>query len=397
MHVIIVGAGPTGAALAYLLTRRGIEVTLLEREKTFDRTFRGEALMPGGVDAIAQMGLETEFAQLPQRAVECSELHVDGTLVFRYDGSEMRGANAVRVVSQPALLDMLTTAAARSPAFQLRLGASVQRLQVETESVRVSARCNGQEETIAGDFVIGADGRGSIVRAQAGLSLTRLAFPFDVAWFSVPMPPTQREDPRFQAFTRKGRTVVLYPSWNDSLRVGLNVAPKEAGTPPSKFQLVEEIAGIIGEPYAAFLRENADAIAEPVRLKVLFGRAPRWSAPRVLLLGDAAHPMSPVRAQGINLALRDALVAANHIVPAASDGLEAVQNAAESIQREREPEVEESQRLQLASSRPPPPARSPLLRATLLPLLRRLGVMRRQFLKSEMPLRHGICDVRLSV
>jgi 2-polyprenyl-6-methoxyphenol hydroxylase-like FAD-dependent oxidoreductase len=78
MRVLISGAGPTGCALAYLLARRGLDVVLLERETTFDRVFRGEALMPSGVDAIAQMGLQEPFRQLPQRQVECMELFVEG-------------------------------------------------------------------------------------------------------------------------------------------------------------------------------------------------------------------------------------------------------------------------------------------------------------------------------
>ena len=397
MRIIIVGAGPAGAALACLLARRGIEVVLIERETGFERTFRGEALMPGGIEAIRQMGLGDAFSTLPQRVVECMELHVEGTRIFRAEGPEFSGPNAVHVVSQPALLGMLVSEAARSSGFELRMGTAVVGLEADRDAVRVRVRHNGHEETISADFVIGADGRGSIVRARAGLTLTRHAFPFDVAWFSTPMSGSQQADPRFQAFVRNGNTVVIYPSWNDSLRVGLNIPPGMGDGTPDRSELLEEIASITGENTGAFFREQADSIADPVRLKVLFGRCRNWSAPRVLILGDAAHPMSPVRAQGINLAIRDAVIAANHLVKAAEGGIESLQSAAEAIQLEREPEILASQRLQLAGSRPPPPARSRFLRSTLLPILRRTGVMRRQFLKAEVPLRHGTCKVELSV
>lgn len=154
----------------------------------------------------------------------------------------------------------------------------------------------------------------------------------------------------------------------------------------------------MGEPYATFIRERKNEIAEPVMLKILFGRCPQWTARRTLLLGDAAHPMSPMRAQGINLALRDAIVAANHLVPAfASGDADQAQAAAERVQPERDPEIIESQRFQIAVAEPPPPARSAFLRATVLPVLRRMGVIKRLFLRAEIPLRHGVVPVRLAV
>ena len=101
-------------------------------------------------------------------------------------------------------------------------------------------------------------------------------------------------------------------------------------------------------------------IEGPIRLSVLVGRCPMWTAPGVLLLGDAAHPMSPVRAQGINLALRDAVVAANHLVPALTGqgGADAVDAACRAVQAEREPEIERAQRLQRRESRGQGDARS---------------------------------------
>jgi 2-polyprenyl-6-methoxyphenol hydroxylase-like FAD-dependent oxidoreductase len=118
----------------------------------------------------------------------------------------------------------------------------------------------------------------------------------------------------------------------------------------------------------------------------------------LLLLGDAAHPMAPVRAQGINLALRDAIVAANHLVPALAtrDG-DAIAAAAARVQQEREPEVVVIQRLQQAAMQLPLPLRSTLLRGTVAPILRRTGAMKRMILKSEIPFRHGVTDVRLAV
>ncbi len=400
MRILIVGAGPTGAALSFLLARRGIEVVLLEREVGFDRVFRGEALMPSGVEAIEQMGLREQFERLPKRVVGCMEFYVDGTRVVRANWPEVAGPNAVHVVSQPALLEMLTRAAAVHPGFELRMGSLVRHVEVTGDGVKLLVQCSGAEHELRGDFVVGADGRSSVVRARAGLSLERLPFPFDVAWFSLPVSPDQRDDPRFVAYSRKGRSVGLYPSWDDRLRVGLNVPMGSAGRHSASLgtDLLEDAAATVGEPYASFFRDHAGEVADPVVFKILFGRCRRWSAPRLMLLGDAAHPMSPIRAQGINLALRDAIVAANHLVPAIRSGrIEALESAVGRIHAERAPEIEQSQRYQVALAEPPPPARSPLLRATLLPLLRRVGVVKRLFLKAEIPLRHGVVPVELEV
>lgn len=402
MRLLIVGAGPAGAALGFLLARGGLDVVLLDRESDFDRLFRGEALMPSSMDAIAQMGLRDDFTAVPHRIIECMEFYVDGRRVLRADWPEVAGRNAVHVVSQPMFLEMITSAARRYPTFELRMSTTVRDVQVSDKGVTLEVERPGRTETIEGDFVVGADGRASTVRARAGLKLERLPFPFDVTWFSLPLPWDQHADPRFRGFSRGDAVVAIYPSWNDRLRLGCHL-PRQLQQPPQNGAsavsgILDKVTRIVDESTSDFIRRHAEETGEPMAFKVLFGRCARWSAPRILLIGDAAHPMSPVRAQGINLALRDAIVAANHLVPACQKGdFGALQEAAEKIQSEREFEIVESQRLQLMVAQPPALARSPLLRITLLPLLRRLGIVKRLFLKSEIPLRHGIVPVQLTV
>ena len=395
-RILVAGAGPAGAALSLLLARRGVEVVLVEREASFERVFRGEALMPSGLDALRQLGLGAALDALPQIAVPCMELYVEGERILRADWPELAGPNAARAVSQPALIGLLVERAAAAGACELRAGTSVVGLDMAPSHVNVTLRSATGQTTLRADAIVGADGRSSTVRALAGLKLRRSEFPGHVAWLSLPAPETQRTDPRFQAFRRGDQSVILYPSWDGRIRVGVNLIAGE--TDSRKEQLLDRIATVAGEPWAAIAREQADQVSEPVVLKVLVGRVPQWSTGRLLLLGDAAHPMAPVRAQGINLALRDAIVAANHLVPAlAAGGDEAFAAAGARVQQEREPEVAAIQRLQLEAMRLPPPARSPLLRSTLLPVLRGVGLMKRMMLSSERPLRHGTAEVRLTV
>ena len=395
-RVVVVGAGPTGAALSLILASRGVEVVLVERETSFERVFRGEALMPNGVDALRQLGVGGEVEALPHIAVPCMELFVDGTRVLRADWPEIAGANAARAVSQPALIALLVGRAAAAGPFELRSGTSIHAIDRTATHVDVTLRSAGGDVTLRADAVVGADGRSSAVRALTGIKLQRFEFPGHVAWLSLPAPDTQRADPRFQAFRRGNRSLILYPSWNGRIRVGVNLT--DADRDGSKARMLERIAAVAGDPYASIARDCADDVPEPVILKVLVGRVPQWSIGRALLLGDAAHPMAPVRAQGINLALRDAIVAANHLVPALATGDgELIAAAHARVQQEREPEISTIQRLQVEAMRLPPPARSALSRATLLPLLRTFGVMKRMMLRSEMPFRHGITEVRLTV
>jgi 2-polyprenyl-6-methoxyphenol hydroxylase-like FAD-dependent oxidoreductase len=395
-RVLVVGAGPAGAAIALLLVKRGIDVLLVEREHDFDRAFRGEVLMPGGVDALRQIGVWPQVARLPHAVVPTMELFVNHRRVVRADWKELAGDNVARAFNHSALIELLVNEAAATRRLDLRMGTALHALEVATTHVDVALRSASGHVTERADILIGADGRASTTRGLAGLKLERFEFPAEIAWLSFPTPETQRLDPRFQAFTGRHGFLVLYPSWNGYLRVGIHMRHGSADW--SKHMMLERLSDIAGEPYASLARKHAAAIPDPVRLKVLVGRSPRWSGHRVLLFGDAAHPMAPVRAQGVNLALRDAIVAANHIVQVYVSGNDADLDAALArVQSEREPEVVAIQRLQRAAMELPLPMRSALLRTTLLPLLRRTGVMKRAMLRSELPFRHGTKEIRLVV
>src|SRR3954470_14434628 len=123
-RVIIVGAGPAGMALAYLLARRGIEVTVLEAPQDFARAFRGEGVQRSGIDAFRQMGLDEAFDRLPHTEMRTVEIYSRGRLVVRAEADGL-GRGAMRAVSQPALLELLAAEAGRHPSFRLERGVSM--------------------------------------------------------------------------------------------------------------------------------------------------------------------------------------------------------------------------------------------------------------------------------
>ena len=172
----------------------------------------------------------------------------------------------------------------------------------------------GWEEERA-DLVIGCDGRGSLVRKRAGLELELLPEQYGVLWFKVPTPDRLTEGCSIMiAVAAKENPALCYTSWDGRLQYGL-VMPKGGLKDIREKDWLSKAIESAPTWLADHVVARQDEIEGPTRLNVLVGRAPEWAAPGVLLLGDAAHPMSPVRAQDINLALRDAVVTANHLVP----------------------------------------------------------------------------------
>jgi 2-polyprenyl-6-methoxyphenol hydroxylase-like FAD-dependent oxidoreductase len=381
VKVAIVGAGPAGAALALLLARRGVSVVLAERHTDFAREFRGEGLLPGGVDALQQMGLGAQLDALPQSQVDRIQLYQERRHVFTLDIPATTGVAAgPRFVSQPALLEMLVAEASRFPSFRLERGLTVRdllRAGPRVAGLRGDTHAGAHE--IPADYVIGTDGRASLVRRRSGLDREREAQSFDVVWFKVPLPEflSSRRDAR--AYLGRGHFCLMFPAPDGLLQMGWVIEKggfgelRAHGLDEWLSQLVQHVS----DDLARHLEACRSALAHPFLLDVVCDHLDEWSAPGVLLLGDAAHPMSPVGAQGINIALRDALVAANHLGPALLAGGEpaALDDAARRITRERLPEVRTIQRLQQI----PPRVlfqRSPLsglLVRRLLPFLVRSG------------------------
>ena len=173
----MVGAGPAGVATALLLARYGVDVKLVERERSFERVFRGEGLMPLGIDALFEMGLEGVLQSVPGRRVDSWDIWIDGEEVFVIpEPVEELGERAMRVVSQPALLEKLVEEASGCPSFSFERGARFRDLLHDRDGRVVGAaleKWEGREEVRA-DLVIGCDGRGSLVRKRAGLVLELL-------------------------------------------------------------------------------------------------------------------------------------------------------------------------------------------------------------------------------
>lgn len=397
-QVVIIGAGPTGLTLAMLLAQRGIAVKLIEASGSFRRIFRGEALMPSGLEAIDRMGLADVVEKIPHRAIDAWEFHIENRPIFRVDEPMESGGKPCTLVSQPALLETVLDRAAQCDRFELIQGTAVRELLWQNNRVSGVQLSSGRE--IAADLVIGADGRNSIVRQQAKLELVQVNQSFDILWFKLPTSPDFQAENVFHSVLRGQNAFGVFQGSEGNLQVGWSLN-RDSQTEWQKVDWAEKLAAASPEWLASHFRAQKDAIERPLLLSIVVGRCPQWHRPGVLLLGDAAHPMSPIRAQGINMALRDVIVATNHLVPVLqqSPNLAAIDIALAQIQAEREPEIIEIQRLQQAEVAQAELMHNyPILRhavSRLAPIIG--GRIRHSWLNRQLQLRRGFSQVNLQV
>jgi 2-polyprenyl-6-methoxyphenol hydroxylase-like FAD-dependent oxidoreductase len=343
---IVVGSGPAGALLAYMLARRGVPVTLLERQTDFSREFRGEILMPSGIAAMHEAGLRPQFDALPNLPIGTAQLFRGEHLVFTFalDGLPVRP----RVVPQPAMLEMIVAEASKFPEFKLERGVTVRDLIYEKDRV-VGVHTDTLEgpRDFRGDFVIACDGRTSVIRKRVALPQDRIMQGFDVVWGHV---PGQFPDARTaRGYIGDGHLLIMYPSPEGHTQIGWVIDKGTFGDIKKMGdRWIDELAPHVSPDVRQYLAANKTGPAHPFLLDVVCDRLREWTAPGLLLIGDAAHPMSPVGGQGINVALRDAVVTANHLGRALkmhSDEA-TLDFAARNIQAERWPEITTIQDMQ---------------------------------------------------
>ena len=310
----VVGGGPAGAVLALLLARRGVPVTLLEMHKDFDRDFRGDTVHPSILEVLDQIGLADKLLEIPHSKVTGPTLQFANGPFRPFDLGRLKTRFPyIAMIPQVRFLEFITREAAKYPEFKLVMHAQAKHLLEEKGTV-VGVRYlgeDGQEHEIRAKLTVGTDGRFSVVRRLAGFEPIKTAPPMDVLWFRLPKLPGEPEvtGGAFGGIGR-GKIFVLLER-NDHWQAGL-VFPKGQYQELRK-QGVEAVRTSLSEAEPRFAK-HAEYLTSWDQLNLLSVESslcPLWHKPGVLIIGDAAHVMSPVGGVGINYAIQDAVVAAN--------------------------------------------------------------------------------------
>ncbi len=405
--VAIVGGGPTGVTLALMLVQRGIAVTLIEAASDFHRVFRGEALMPSGLNAFDEMGVSKILAEIPHRQLNAWEFILNKKPLFKVDEPIETDTKPCTLFSQPPLLEALILEASKYKHFEFIKGIAVKDLLSIDNRVAGVKLPDGRE--ITADVVIGADGRNSVIRQRAGLELKRQPKSMDILWFKLAAHPKFVKENVFSAIgDGENAFAVFHGAEEGKLHLGWtisedskNIDTNELTNKLTKVEWAKKFASISPSWLAEHFINNAESIEKPIKLSVVVGLCPFWYSPGVLLLGDSAHPMSPIRAQGINVALRDVIVAVNHLVPVLTKEAEnkQIDKVFSQIQKEREPEIIRIQQLQKAEARQHEILPKNLFLRKIVFRLARLGnkAVRLSWIQRQKKMRQGVTEVKLEV
>jgi 2-polyprenyl-6-methoxyphenol hydroxylase-like FAD-dependent oxidoreductase len=323
--------------LALLLARRGIPVTLLEMHKDFDREFRGDTVHPSTLEILDQIGLADKLHEIPHTKVSGPTLQFANGPFRPFDLSRLKTRFPyILMVAQARFLEFITAEAAKYPSFRLVMHAQAQQLVTEDGVVRrVRYLASDGVHEIRAALTVAADGRFSLLRKLAGIEPVKTSPPMDVLWFRLPKLPGEPEvtGGAFGGIGRGGIFVLL--ERNGYWQAGL-VFPK-GQYQELRAKGVEAVRQSLAEIEPRFAK-NAEALTDWHQLTLLSVESslcPVWHKPGLLLIGDAAHVMSPVGGVGINYAIQDAVVACNVLANRLKSGNVPESDLAE-VQRRRE-------------------------------------------------------------
>ncbi len=360
----IVGGGPAGIMLGYLLARAGVAVTVLEKHKDFFRDFRGDSVHPSTLELMYELGLLDDFLKVPHQKLTS----VGGVLGgFPFQAADFgrlpTHCKFVALMPQWDFLDFLSGKARQYPSFTLRMENEAVDLIRDNSRVRgaVAQTPEGAVDVVA-DLVVGCDGRHSRIREAAGFQVQEFGVPIDVLWFRI---SRIGNDPE-QLFgnINYGKALVLIPR-GDYFQAGLII--RKGSFDEIQQQGLEAFRDDIRR-IAPYLGERVSELRDWEQVKLLsvqINRLRRWCRPGLLCIGDAAHAMSPAGGVGINLAIQDAVATANILTEALRQGRVSEALLAR-VQRRREFPTEVTQWVQVQAHKAfqavfsnPGPARAP--------------------------------------
>ena len=345
----IAGGGPAGMMLGYLLARAGVKVSVLEKHVDFLRDFRGDTIHPSTLEVMHELGLLDEFLDLPhQKVYELNAQFGELRLTIADFRHLPTRCGFVAFMPQWDFLNFLAERGKRYANFALMMEAEVIGIVEESgRVVGVRAKTPNGEIEVRTDLVVGADGRSSIVRAKAGLAVQEFGAPMDVLWFRL---RRRAEDPAVTMGRFDAGRIFITLNRGDYWQCGFVIAKGQFEE--MRRQPFETFRAAIVK-LAPYVKDSVQELGGWEDVKLLTVRVDRlldWFRPGLLCIGDCAHAMSPVGGVGINLAIQDAVAAANVLFKPLREGQLAIEHLRR-VQKRRELPTRVTQGLQVAVQR----------------------------------------------
>jgi 2-polyprenyl-6-methoxyphenol hydroxylase-like FAD-dependent oxidoreductase len=333
--------------LGFLLARAGVNVLVLEKHKDFFRDFRGDTIHPSTLEVMHELGLLEELLRLPHQRMTSGAAHFGQNVLRMADFTHLRSRSRfIAFMPQWDFLDFLSSGARKFPGFRLRMETEVTSLLFDGDRVvGIKARTPAGVLEVLANLVVGADGRGSIVRTSAGLEVIDSGSPIDVLWFRVTRRPNDPAEAGGTYYIGARQFMVLINRdayWQCAYVIRKGTFPERRRQGLESFR--RDVARCV-----SFLADRTAEINDWDDLKLLSVKVDHlrtWHRDGLLCIGDAAHAMSPIAGVGINLAIQDAVAAANLLAPelvkAASRAIDLA-----AVQKRREAPARMTQRFQI--------------------------------------------------
>lgn len=330
----VVGGGPAGMMLGFLLARSGIEVVVLEKHQDFLRDFRGDTIHPSTLELLVELGLLDDFLKLPHQEMRSVQVTVEDETMPVADFSHLpTQCKFIAFMPQWDFLNFLAEKAQQYPTFHLHMQTEATDLIDESGQITgVRATTPSGELLVKADLIVGTDGRHSTIRDKAGLAVQDFGIPIDVLWMRIPKDPALGE--QSLGYLKAGKFMVLIDR-RDYFQCGFLI-------PKGQFDAIKQrgLAALQADilnlaPFVGNYVKELNDWDQISLLTVKIDRLREWFRPGLLCIGDAAHAMSPAGGVGVNLAIQDAIATANELTQPLRKGPATVATLAR-IQRRRQ-------------------------------------------------------------
>jgi 2-polyprenyl-6-methoxyphenol hydroxylase-like FAD-dependent oxidoreductase len=345
---LVVGGGPAGMMLGYLLARSGVQTILVEKHGDFFRDFRGDTVHPSTTELMHELGLLEEFLrQVPHQTMEQLGIGFKGQTFELVDFRRLPTAcKYVVFMPQWDFLNFLADKAKRYPSFRLEMNTEATGLLWEGDRVTgATAKSGGEQVEIRADVTVACDGRWSVIREQSALPVREFPMPIDVLWFRLPRADSA---PETLGYLGGGQIIIAIDRgeyWQCGAIIDKGGFERVRDEGLAEFRSKVAVA-------APFLATSLNSLTDWDQVKLLSVRANRlrqWWLPGLLCIGDAAHAMSPVGGIGVNYAIADAVAAANSLAEPLRNGRVSADDL-RAVQKRRRTPTRIAQRLQAAQT-----------------------------------------------